>query len=274
MFMREVADVHRELYAENADLYGANVAAKIELCLAVTDSEYEAGLRARDAYREQMAELFDEVDLIVTSDAAPRRPAGRPGRARAPRAADAADVALQRARRTGARVALRPGRGRPTRLGTDRRAARRRRPRARCGRPARERTQALVGSCRQRDAVLARIGILLALATVALVPAAQSAVPSGAHRTARVPAARRRARARHVPADAVLRVGAVPACDELRLRARDQQDVRRPDGRVVDEQPEDAVARAGGGDPDRAALDDRQPLRALCPRPRTRRLAA
>ena len=66
MFMREVADVHRELYAENADLYGANVAAKIELCLAVTDSEYEAGLRARDAYREQMAELFDEVDLIVS----------------------------------------------------------------------------------------------------------------------------------------------------------------------------------------------------------------
>jgi aspartyl-tRNA(Asn)/glutamyl-tRNA(Gln) amidotransferase subunit A len=66
VFMREVADVHRELYAENADLYGANVAAKIEVCLAVTDSEYEAGLRARDAYRGQMAELFDQVDLIVT----------------------------------------------------------------------------------------------------------------------------------------------------------------------------------------------------------------
>jgi aspartyl-tRNA(Asn)/glutamyl-tRNA(Gln) amidotransferase subunit A len=66
VFMREVADVHRDLYAENADLYGANVAAKIEVCLAVTDSEHEAGLRAREAYREQMAALFDEVDLIVT----------------------------------------------------------------------------------------------------------------------------------------------------------------------------------------------------------------
>ena len=66
VFMREVAGVHVELFAENADLYGANVAAKIELCLAVTDSEYEAGLRARDAYRAQMAELFDEVDLIVS----------------------------------------------------------------------------------------------------------------------------------------------------------------------------------------------------------------
>jgi aspartyl-tRNA(Asn)/glutamyl-tRNA(Gln) amidotransferase subunit A len=66
VFMREVADVHRELYAENADLYGANVAAKLELCLAVTDAEYETGRRARETYREQMAELFDEVDLIVT----------------------------------------------------------------------------------------------------------------------------------------------------------------------------------------------------------------
>jgi aspartyl-tRNA(Asn)/glutamyl-tRNA(Gln) amidotransferase subunit A len=66
VFMREVADVHRELYAENADLYGGNVAAKIELCLAVTDAEYGAGLRARDEYRERMGELFDEVDLIVT----------------------------------------------------------------------------------------------------------------------------------------------------------------------------------------------------------------
>jgi aspartyl-tRNA(Asn)/glutamyl-tRNA(Gln) amidotransferase subunit A len=66
VFMREVADVHRELYAENADLYGANVAAKLELCLAVTDAEHDAGLRAREAYREQMAALFEEVDLIVS----------------------------------------------------------------------------------------------------------------------------------------------------------------------------------------------------------------
>jgi aspartyl-tRNA(Asn)/glutamyl-tRNA(Gln) amidotransferase subunit A len=66
VFMREVADVHRELYAEHADLYGANVAAKLELCLAVTDGEYDAGLRARETYRGQLAELFDGVDLIVT----------------------------------------------------------------------------------------------------------------------------------------------------------------------------------------------------------------
>ena len=66
VFMREVADVHRELYAEQGDLYGDNVAAKIERCLAVTDSEYEAGLKARAEYREQVEELFANVDIVVT----------------------------------------------------------------------------------------------------------------------------------------------------------------------------------------------------------------
>ena len=67
VFMREVADVHRELYAENADLYGANVAAKIETCLAVTDGEYEAGLRAQRARTaSRSAELFEGLDLVVT----------------------------------------------------------------------------------------------------------------------------------------------------------------------------------------------------------------
>ena len=65
-FMREVADVHRELYAEHADLYGENVAVKIERCLAVTDTEYEAARRERDEYRERMLVLLDQVDLLVT----------------------------------------------------------------------------------------------------------------------------------------------------------------------------------------------------------------
>ena len=66
VFMREVADVHRELYAEQGDLYGANVAAKIEQCLAVTNSEYEAGLRARAEYREVIDDFFAGIDLLVT----------------------------------------------------------------------------------------------------------------------------------------------------------------------------------------------------------------
>jgi aspartyl-tRNA(Asn)/glutamyl-tRNA(Gln) amidotransferase subunit A len=66
VFMREVADVHRELYAEHGDLYGANVAAKIELCLEVGDAEYEAAVRARADYRERFEEAMDGLDLLVT----------------------------------------------------------------------------------------------------------------------------------------------------------------------------------------------------------------
>jgi aspartyl-tRNA(Asn)/glutamyl-tRNA(Gln) amidotransferase subunit A len=66
VFMREVAGVHAELFAENSDLYGDNVRTKVELCLAVTDSEYEAGLRAREEYRERCEEAFGELDLLLT----------------------------------------------------------------------------------------------------------------------------------------------------------------------------------------------------------------
>jgi aspartyl-tRNA(Asn)/glutamyl-tRNA(Gln) amidotransferase subunit A len=40
VFMREAADVHRDLFAEFADSYGDNVRTKIERCLALTDGEY------------------------------------------------------------------------------------------------------------------------------------------------------------------------------------------------------------------------------------------
>jgi aspartyl-tRNA(Asn)/glutamyl-tRNA(Gln) amidotransferase subunit A len=66
VFMREVAEVHRELYAENADLYGEDVAAKIELCLAVTDAEYERGLRAREEYRSHAEAVMGGLDLLLT----------------------------------------------------------------------------------------------------------------------------------------------------------------------------------------------------------------
>jgi aspartyl-tRNA(Asn)/glutamyl-tRNA(Gln) amidotransferase subunit A len=66
VFMREVADVHAELFAENADLYGDNVRTKIEFCLTVTDKEYEAGLRTREDYRARCEEAFERLDLLVT----------------------------------------------------------------------------------------------------------------------------------------------------------------------------------------------------------------
>jgi Asp-tRNA(Asn)/Glu-tRNA(Gln) amidotransferase A subunit family amidase len=65
-FMREVADVHRELYAEQPELYGENIRGKIERCLAVTDGEYEAAVRARAEHAERALEVLEGFDLLVT----------------------------------------------------------------------------------------------------------------------------------------------------------------------------------------------------------------
>jgi Asp-tRNA(Asn)/Glu-tRNA(Gln) amidotransferase A subunit family amidase len=65
-FMREAADVHRELFEEYRDSYGDNVRAKIERCLAVTDGEYERALAERERYRERLAEAAAGVDLVLT----------------------------------------------------------------------------------------------------------------------------------------------------------------------------------------------------------------
>jgi aspartyl-tRNA(Asn)/glutamyl-tRNA(Gln) amidotransferase subunit A len=65
-FMCEVADVHRELFAENCELYGDDVAGKIERCLAVADAEAAQAQRAREEYREQCEELLAGLDLLLT----------------------------------------------------------------------------------------------------------------------------------------------------------------------------------------------------------------
>jgi aspartyl-tRNA(Asn)/glutamyl-tRNA(Gln) amidotransferase subunit A len=65
MFMREVADVHRDLYAEHTDAYGANVAIKLERCLAVSDAEYEAAARSRAEYRELAEAALEGFDLLL-----------------------------------------------------------------------------------------------------------------------------------------------------------------------------------------------------------------
>jgi Asp-tRNA(Asn)/Glu-tRNA(Gln) amidotransferase A subunit family amidase len=65
-FMREVGDVHRDLFAENAELYGENIRGKIERCLAVTDAEYEAGTRARAEHAERAAGALEGFDLLIT----------------------------------------------------------------------------------------------------------------------------------------------------------------------------------------------------------------
>jgi aspartyl-tRNA(Asn)/glutamyl-tRNA(Gln) amidotransferase subunit A len=66
LFMHEVAGVHRELFREHTALYGENVRAKVERCLAVTDSEAEESRRARERYRERCLEAVAGLDLLLT----------------------------------------------------------------------------------------------------------------------------------------------------------------------------------------------------------------
>jgi aspartyl-tRNA(Asn)/glutamyl-tRNA(Gln) amidotransferase subunit A len=65
-FMREAADVHRELFEEHADSYGENVRVKLERCLAVTDADYERALVNRELYRERMQGAAGQVDLLLS----------------------------------------------------------------------------------------------------------------------------------------------------------------------------------------------------------------
>ena len=66
VFMREVADVHRDLFAEFEDSYGENVRTKIERCLQVTDADYRRGVQARAEYTERAQAALDGVDLLLT----------------------------------------------------------------------------------------------------------------------------------------------------------------------------------------------------------------
>jgi aspartyl-tRNA(Asn)/glutamyl-tRNA(Gln) amidotransferase subunit A len=67
VFHREVADVHRELYAEHAEEYGEDVAWKLEnLCLTVGDAELEQAQRTRTSYRDEGEQLLEGYDLLLT----------------------------------------------------------------------------------------------------------------------------------------------------------------------------------------------------------------
>ena len=81
-FSHEVADVHRELFAEASELYGEDVRLKVERCLAVSDAEAAAAERERERYRERVAGVLGEVDLLLTPTlpvVAPRVGAGGVG---------------------------------------------------------------------------------------------------------------------------------------------------------------------------------------------------
>jgi aspartyl-tRNA(Asn)/glutamyl-tRNA(Gln) amidotransferase subunit A len=66
LFMWEVAQVHRELYAENPELYSEELAAKIERCLTITEAEAVAARRSRDDYRAAADAALEAFDLLIT----------------------------------------------------------------------------------------------------------------------------------------------------------------------------------------------------------------
>jgi aspartyl-tRNA(Asn)/glutamyl-tRNA(Gln) amidotransferase subunit A len=66
VFTREAAEVHANLWRDHRDAYGANVAYKIERAMQVGDAAVQAAEQARALYRERMAELMADVDLLVT----------------------------------------------------------------------------------------------------------------------------------------------------------------------------------------------------------------
>jgi aspartyl-tRNA(Asn)/glutamyl-tRNA(Gln) amidotransferase subunit A len=65
-FAREVVEVHADLFRDHEDLYGPTVAFKMRNSLKITDAEVSEALRARQRYRDRVAELMGDVDLILT----------------------------------------------------------------------------------------------------------------------------------------------------------------------------------------------------------------
>ena len=66
LFMREIADVHRGLFPEHADSYGADVREKMERCLEVTSGEAGEAALERERYRELCFDVLDGFDLLLT----------------------------------------------------------------------------------------------------------------------------------------------------------------------------------------------------------------
>jgi aspartyl-tRNA(Asn)/glutamyl-tRNA(Gln) amidotransferase subunit A len=64
-FMAEIADVHHELFLENRDLYGADVARKIEECLEISDREREEAARRRADYRASADAAIEGLDVLL-----------------------------------------------------------------------------------------------------------------------------------------------------------------------------------------------------------------
>src|SRR5215212_5326632 len=65
-FQREAAAVHEPLWREHRELYGDNVATKLQRALRVTDQEVERAACERELYRERVAAAMEGLDLLLT----------------------------------------------------------------------------------------------------------------------------------------------------------------------------------------------------------------
>jgi aspartyl-tRNA(Asn)/glutamyl-tRNA(Gln) amidotransferase subunit A len=65
VFMRETAEVHRELFPAHRELYGENVRTKLDRCFRITDAEYETALAARARYAQAADGALGDLDLLL-----------------------------------------------------------------------------------------------------------------------------------------------------------------------------------------------------------------
>ncbi len=102
--MREVGDVHRELYAEHAELYGENIRGKIERCIARRRRRVRGGAAGAGAsMRERAAAALEGFDLLLTPTLAFVAPPADVVETEIRGADDALHVPVQRPRLAGAR---------------------------------------------------------------------------------------------------------------------------------------------------------------------------
>jgi aspartyl-tRNA(Asn)/glutamyl-tRNA(Gln) amidotransferase subunit A len=78
-FQREAAEVHEPIWREHSQLYGRNVASKLERALRTTDDEVDRAARERELYRERIAGVMEGLDLLLTPTLATVAPAAGVG---------------------------------------------------------------------------------------------------------------------------------------------------------------------------------------------------
>src|SRR5437763_4341005 len=66
VFAREAWVVHAELFRDHRELYGDNVATKLERAMKLDDAAVARASEARELYSEQIAQLLDGFDVVVT----------------------------------------------------------------------------------------------------------------------------------------------------------------------------------------------------------------